>query len=351
MLKEAKIAILQAAERLGVFRAVLASPWRRNRLLILCYHGTSLDDEHQWDGSLYISPKLLRERMQALVDYGCTVLPLDEALRRLYSDSLPPRSVAITYDDGTYDFYAAAWPILREYGFPVTVYLTTYYSGFNRPVFDVMLSYLLWKGRDRGRLEWPEILPAAVTLDQPGRRSAQLAIRSWAAAGKLSGSEKDAVLAGLAGKLGIDYEALCRKRLLHIMTPEEARQVAEQGVSLELHTHRHRVSRDRGRFVRELDDNRDRIRKLTESDPRHFCYPGGVYLPEFTSYLSEYGLASATTCVPGLCTPESERMQLPRLVDTSGLSSLEFRSWLAGMAAFMPRRPYVPADGQLAEES
>jgi peptidoglycan/xylan/chitin deacetylase (PgdA/CDA1 family) len=350
LLKKAKILFLQTSERLGLSRLALNSNWRRDHLLILCYHGISLEDEHEWDSNLYITRELLRERMQTLADEKCNVLPLDEAVRRLYAGNLPERSAVITFDDGTYDFYRVAWPILREYKYPVTVYLTTYYSEFNRPVFDVMASYLLWKAASVGHLDWPEALPSPIALDENGRNAALRAIRNFTLERKLSGREKDELLSRLAVKLGIDYEALCRKRLLHIMTPAEARQLASEGVDIQLHTHRHRVWRRREKFFSELDDNRKRIADISPVEPRHFCYTGGFYLPEFSGYLEEYGIRSATTCELGLCSRKSNPMQLPRLVDTSGVSGVEFRGWVSGVADLLPRRPYVMSEGQLAEE-
>ena len=47
------------------------------------------------------------------------------------------------------DFHRTVHPILREFGFPVTLYLTTYYCLTNKPVFPPALSYILWKGRER----------------------------------------------------------------------------------------------------------------------------------------------------------------------------------------------------------
>ena len=79
----------------------------------------------------------------------CAVLPLGEAVERLYRNDLPDRAVALTFDDGFADFYHRAFPIISEFGFPVTLYLTTFYSYYNRPVFDVVCSYLLWRGRAR----------------------------------------------------------------------------------------------------------------------------------------------------------------------------------------------------------
>jgi hypothetical protein len=168
MLRTAKLALLGGAGKLGLTKLVLNSGWRSRRLLILCYHGVSLDDEHEWDSSLYMHRDLFRRRMQTLVDLRCNVLPLQEALERVRNGTLPPRSVAITFDDGSYDFYRLSWPILKFFGFPVTLYFTTYYSDFNRPVFDVMCGlFVVESARRHPRLARCPL--GAAQLDDAGR--------------------------------------------------------------------------------------------------------------------------------------------------------------------------------------
>ena len=49
-------------------------------------------------------------------------------------------------------------------------------------------------------------------------------------------------------------------------------------------------------------------------------------------------MLSATTCDPGLATSSSNPLLLPRIVDQSACSSLEFESWLVGLGALLPRR-------------
>lgn len=332
-----KLAGLRMAASLGLTSWALHSRWRQERLLILCYHGISLEDEHEWNPSLYVAPALFRQRMDALHRMGCAVLGLGEALERLYSGRLPKKAVAITFDDGSYDFYRSAHPILREYGFPATVYLTTYYASYNRPVFDVVLSYLLWKGRNQA-LEWPELLERAAWLDERGRRAVQLRIRSRAQREGLSAKEKDGLLESLAGKLGVDYQGLCSKRMLHLMTLEEARELAEEGVDIQLHTHRHRLWRQRDLFTQEIEDNRRSISTISGKPLVHFCYPCGLHWPEVAEFLGACGIESATTCQPGLADRRTNRFFLPRFLDSSNVTVAEFMAWVSGLASFLPQR-------------
>mgnify|MGYP006424368855 CR=1 FL=1 len=55
-----------------------------------------------------------------------TVLPLAEILKALKKDKpLPSHTVAITIDDAYTSVYENAWPILREAGFPFTLFVAT----------------------------------------------------------------------------------------------------------------------------------------------------------------------------------------------------------------------------------
>ena len=340
MLKKLKQATLASLKTAGVFGLTDRSRWRRSRLLILGYHGVSLADEHEWDPSLFMSPEDLAGRLRLLKRAGCAVLPLAEAVGRLYAGDLPDKAVALTFDDGTSDFYARAHPLLAEFGFPVTLYLTTFYSEFGRPVFNVVVPYLLWRGR-AARLDLAPLTGrgAAVELSTPAARArAEAELRRFAEREKLSAEEKDALAASLARRLGVDYDELVAARLLHILRPDEVSRLAERGVDIQLHTHRHRAPLERAAFLREIEDNRRRIRALTGATPEHFCYPSGVYDPRHLPWLDEAGVRSATTCDVGLAWRGSNRLLLPRLLDSSSLSPVEFEGWLTGVCAAMPRR-------------
>lgn len=340
MLKKFKRAALQSLKTTGVSTLVHNSRWRRQRLLILAYHGISLVDEHVWNGSQFLSPDTFRSRLMQLKKSRCSVLPLDVAIERLYAGDLPDRAVAITFDDGTSDFARKAVPLLKEFDLPATLYLTTFYSEYQRPVFDLMCSYLLWKGRnetlDLKKLTG-EDLRTALT-DNEDREAALSQIHIFARARKLSADEKDNFAASLAAHLGVDYKALLEKRIMHNLTAEEVRQLARDGVDVQLHTHRHRTPKDRTLFLREIEDNRASIQEMTGQRASHFCYPSGAYDQMFLPWLQEAGVVSATTCEAGFASRSSNRLLLPRFLDNESLSNIEFESWLTGVSMALPRR-------------
>jgi peptidoglycan/xylan/chitin deacetylase (PgdA/CDA1 family) len=340
MRKFLRRAALTTLKHAGIFAFVKNSEWRRQRLLILCSHGISLEDEHQWRPGLYMKPQQLERRLDLLQKESYTILPLGDALERLYRRDLPPRSVAITFDDGTYDFYRQAYPRLQQRGFPATVYLTTYYSEFQRPVFNLICSYMIWKARDRGTADLSEFGIAqdvALGSVQTGQDAAKQIVQ-WADRQHLSGEQKDQVAARLARCLQIDYQELCTKRILQLMNRQEVRQLSEAGIDFQLHTHRHRTPLQEELFRREIRDNRAWITDVIGNARKHFCYPSGVYRPEFLPWLAAEQVVSATTCEAELATAKHHPLLLPRFVDTTGRSDLEFESWVNGVAHFLPGR-------------
>jgi peptidoglycan/xylan/chitin deacetylase (PgdA/CDA1 family) len=324
----------------GAFRSIRDSRWRGRRLLILGYHGVALDDEHEWDSALYISQPRLESQLRTLRSTGCTVLPLGEALGAIEDGSLPPRSVAITFDDGNHDFHERAFPVLQSLGLPVTVYLTTYYCDYEAPVFRPMCSYLLWKARDR-TVALTDITGIHESFDlrtAGGRMQAVAALSLLADREHYSGADKQRIVERLAEALRIDVGRLMARRLLQIMRPASVQQLAAAGVDFQLHTHRHRAPVHRDLFVDEIRENRRRIQQLTGKRPSHFCYPSGNYRAEFLTWLAEEQVVSAVTCDPGLVDATSRRLLLPRFLAAENVSPLVFEAWLTGAADWLPRR-------------
>jgi peptidoglycan/xylan/chitin deacetylase (PgdA/CDA1 family) len=340
MLKKFKQATLRSLKTSGVSTLVQNSRWRRQRLLILAYHGVSTDDQHLWNGSMYMSPEMFRARLETIAKSGCAVLPLAEAITRLYANDLPDRSVAITFDDGNFDYQASAFPLLKEFGFPSTLYLTTFYSHYNKPIFGIFCEYLLWKGRSE-TLDLKKITgrDSKIELnDEAARKAAFREIEKHVRAQKLSAEEKTAFAEVLARQLKVDYDALIEKRIMHLLAPEEVRRLAADGADIQLHTHRHRAPLNRELFLREIKDNRHSIQAMTGLRASHFCYPSGVYDDRFLPWLQEAGIVSATTCETGFASRSSNQLLLPRFLDNAALPSIEFEGWLTGVSAALPRR-------------
>jgi peptidoglycan/xylan/chitin deacetylase (PgdA/CDA1 family) len=71
-----------------------------------------------------------KAQMKYLKDNGYHVITLNQLLGFLdYREQIPEKSVAITFDDGWISIYDIAFPILKEYGFPATIFIYTDFVG------------------------------------------------------------------------------------------------------------------------------------------------------------------------------------------------------------------------------
>jgi len=340
-----RLLLLRAADYSGLNGVVLRSGWRSRRLLIICWHHVSLDDEHLWNPSLCISPSTFRSRLELLGSTRCNVLPLDEALDGVRSGRLPKRAVALTLDDGDSSISLRAWPMLHEFGLPATLYWTTYYSLRPYSVFDPMLSYLLWKGRGRHlQLDDP---PLNVRLEsERDRYGAFRTIYQTAKTCGWTAATKEDFLVHLSDRLGVDYGDIKKKRILHMITPEEAAKMHAEGLDLQLHTHRHRVpGDDASRPASEIRDNMRVIESVGARRLVHFCYPSGSYVPELEGWLRDNGVVSAATCEPGLVRRHTNQYFLPRILDQENFGPIEFKGWLSGLMSWMTKRQVMDEHG------
>ena len=114
-------------ERFGVLPAVRRKPDPR-RAVILRYHSVSHFDAATRlyrSGTIAVNPATFERQMRFLAEWY-QVVPLSRLVDCVERDeAFPHRAVAITFDDGYRDNFVHALPILRSYGFPATVYVTT----------------------------------------------------------------------------------------------------------------------------------------------------------------------------------------------------------------------------------
>ncbi|MCU0646920.1 MAG: polysaccharide deacetylase family protein [Gemmatimonadaceae bacterium] len=346
--QRASAVMYRLGDAVGLPRIAAGSRWRQARLLILCYHGVSIDDEHLWS-PLYISPSLLDRRLRDLRRGGYAIIPLADAVRALYAGELPPRAVALTFDDGLHDFAVQAAPLLAAYDAPATVYVSTYHVRRQLPVFDIAVSYVLWKGAGR-TVTLPDIgerLQIPSWSEHAARERLGVRLNDHARARGWSVQDKHEYLRQLAAVLHVDFDRLVAMRLLHVMSDAQLLALDHDRIDLQLHTHRHVTPVSADQLRRELDDNRDVLRAVRPlASLQHFCYPSGLHVGIDPAWLTACGILTATTGHPAIASRADGPLLLPRFVDTESNSDAKFAAWISGWGAWLSARtrplPTVP---------
>src|SRR6266704_1331097 len=91
--------------------------------IIYCYH--RLVDKVRYPGT-EITPAVFEAQMKELKDRGITVISLQDLLAwKRGEKNIPPRCAVITFDDGWKSQYEVAWPIMKKFGYPFTMFLYT----------------------------------------------------------------------------------------------------------------------------------------------------------------------------------------------------------------------------------
>jgi peptidoglycan/xylan/chitin deacetylase (PgdA/CDA1 family) len=94
---------------------------------ILTYH-TVGNYERILPAGINLPIEVFRAHMDYLFQHQYRIVPLGEVADHFqHGREMAGRTLAITFDDGYEDHFTTVYPILKEYGFPATIFLTVKY--------------------------------------------------------------------------------------------------------------------------------------------------------------------------------------------------------------------------------
>jgi peptidoglycan/xylan/chitin deacetylase (PgdA/CDA1 family) len=247
----------------------LAPPWidipRDRRYLVLLYH--RVNDEH----APYFAgtpPKRFQEDLERMAEQG-PALPLAELVARARRRDVPPGAWAVTFDDGYRDNYTDAFPLLRRWNVPATIFLTTGPIDDRKPlwhdrVFDAFSAVV------DGTIDVGE--EHFALADPASRRTALLALLASLRA--MDSAARTRRIDDVIGLLGLT-EAPRPDRMLRW---EEAKTMVGQGIDFGGHTVTHpiltRLSPEEA--AAEIAACRARIHERLGVAATLFAYPNGA---------------------------------------------------------------------------
>lgn len=102
---------------------------------VLMYHAIDNNDKVT---KLSVNPASFERQMKFLHDHKYNVVTLERVVKYLErKEPIPPKTVAITFDDGFYNNYQYAFPVLKKYDLPATIFVIV--GSVGKP------GYLGWK--------------------------------------------------------------------------------------------------------------------------------------------------------------------------------------------------------------
>lgn len=213
-----------------------------SEVLVFCYHRF----EDRPKDSLAIKPEEFEAQMQALKDQGIEVISMNDFLAWQRGEkSIPPKSALITIDDGYLSGYTTAWPILKKFGYPFTMFIyTDYVKGGPRTGGQSMTWEQLGEMRDAGVDIQSHTTTHGALNAKKGKSDAEY--QAWLQ-NELAGSKKM-----IEDQLGISVKALAYPYGLHNETVHKAVADAGYEVAFTVYGQRNRHGSDQtqvGRYA------------------------------------------------------------------------------------------------------
>jgi peptidoglycan/xylan/chitin deacetylase (PgdA/CDA1 family) len=287
----------------------------RHRALILTYHRFSHDNV-KWRTSAQTFSKHLE-----YLTGNYRIVPLSVILEHLSKgETLPPALAAITIDDGYRDAYEVAYPLLRRYGVPATLYAVTEFV--DRRVW-------LWTDKSRFLTEQASAQELVTTIDgeyfsiklfdETSRSRAAEQINE--ALKRLDNDARDEAIKMIARELGVAIPEAPPDEFAAI-TWQQAREMDQKGVEIGSHTLTHPILTNIGneRLRHELSESRARLEAVLKRRVEHFCYPNGDFDERVQREVARAGYGSAVTVINGLNEVRGDLLRLRRINTESDMA-------------------------------
>jgi peptidoglycan/xylan/chitin deacetylase (PgdA/CDA1 family) len=251
-----------------------ACAWRPRTLVLAYHHVGDLAETAPW---VTVSPARFAEQMAFLAD-SRLVVSLDQLLAELRLRRLPRGgNVVLTFDDAALNTWTTAFPVLRRYGLPATLFVPTGLVGRPQPFWWDRLARLTRAAAAKGRSLTQFLVGAGVVENgHPGNDD-----KLWRKVRLLGPERREQALDSATDWLAEDNAAVARSgdraAQQGAMDWSHIAQLDNSGLmTLGAHTISHPVlaAIDEEELATEITGCRDRLREFS-SFRKVFAYPYG----------------------------------------------------------------------------
>lgn len=249
------------------------------------------------------------DQMMSWIKSWFNVIPLDQAVARLKTGSLPARAAAITFDDGYADNRTIAMPILQEHGLSATFFIATGFLDGGRMWNDTVIESIRAASQpilDLTKLGLGSYRNGCIAEKRQAIESIINQIKYLPLEERVALTEQIALELGVAPPKDL------------MMTSAQVREMRSAGMQIGAHTISHPIlSRTPLSVVeREIGASKQTLEALLNETVSLFAYPNGKpgqdYTPEHCRIVEELGFDAAVSTAWGVSGKSSDPYQLSR---------------------------------------
>ena len=300
----------------------------REKILILMYHRFSLEKNPFKISSAEFAAHL------AYLSKHNRVLSLTETIENLKNgNALPPNATVITIDDGYADAFDIAFPLLKKFNLPATLFVVTNFANGKCWLWTDLMRYVLAAAkRDFLSVEFTDgkkietkLIGKTQRLEIAGRVNSRLK--------NMPNEDKEAKIKEIADDLAVEIPALPTAEY----APISWRQAVEMDASvlkIESHTATHpiltNISETQLDF--ELNSSREKLETVLNRKSEHFCYPNGSFDEKVWQAVKNNDYQSAVTTEYGFNGKGENPFTLKRIDAQAAIEN--FAQSVSGFEAF-----------------
>ncbi len=271
--------------------------WGNSKVWVLMYHRiipTGDSRFAQEEPGMIVTPATFRQHVQLLKNLF-TMMSLSEWIERRNTGApLPKRACAITFDDGWFDNFEFAFPILQQEQVPATLFAVSHMIGTKEQFWPNRIARLI-----ANRTQWQQH-SALNWIQQAGGKFAQ-GVTDSEKLGHIVAHLKKISDAELKDRLDQSEHAL---GLAPAQTPalvdwEQLRIMQNSGlVEIGSHTRHHfRLTADLPPDIaeQEIVESKQLLEQQLDRSVRLFCYPNGDATPHAIRLVEKHYAAAVTT--------------------------------------------------------
>ncbi|MFZ2799443.1 MAG: polysaccharide deacetylase family protein [Syntrophorhabdus sp.] len=292
--------------------------------IILAYHRIlpkeSVEITYTQPG-MYVTTESFEKHM-AFISKNFSIMRLED----LANGTSHQNSCIVTFDDGWADNYTNALPILKRYGIPATIFLSTNVVGKREwPWTDRVCFYIHSASLEEFIGTWEEVLqksglehfkPAFTSQDKGVVREQVISHMK-----AMDNQEVLSIIDELDKVMANQNQQLMKTRPW--LTWDEVMEMREEGISFGSHTHNHLIlnsvpllqARD------EILTSQKMLSKKTGSTATMFCYPNGDFNHEIMRIVADAGYKIAVTTRRGFINESSSLLALNRIMMHDDMTS------------------------------
>lgn len=265
----------------------------KSQVAILMYHRVSPVKDN-WS----LEP-LSPQEFEKQIEYFCRnyeIVPLERLASCIHQgNALPERAMVITLDDGYKDNYLYAYPVLKKYHVPATIFLTTGHIGTDKLFWDGKVSYIVNNSNI-----------TQLDLDELGRFSFSSATDKHQAGlkiveklKKLPNEKKNALIEKLVSICGIEIPPGLAKDF--ILSWEEVKEMSSGGIAFGAHTVNHPILTNLPlkQAKWEITQSKRDIEERLGKEVTTFAYPNGDFNAGVVELVQKAGFSCAVSVLPG----------------------------------------------------